>query len=238
MREISGLALSDDDRLFAVADEQAIVHELDYEHGRIVKSFALGSPALRGDFEGIAMLHDTIWLMTSNGFLYAAREAEDNQRVRYQRFDTGLGEHCELEGLAQDRQAGTLLLACKDARKGRDLAVFEWSTSRFETIGQQRLPEKAIRKRLDEKNINPSGIAIHPVTDERLMIAARQRALLTLSADGELNDAIILKKKSRHKQAEGIEVTTDGRMLIADEGDGGRARLAVYPSIRPQQEEK
>jgi hypothetical protein len=68
------------------------------------------------------------------------------------------------------------------------------------------------------------------VTGEWVLIAARQDALVRLTADGGLSDAIILKKKKRHKQAEGIEITADGRTLIADEGRDGRARLAVYPA--------
>ena len=54
MREISGLTLTDDDRLFGIADEEAIVYELDSTEGRLVKTFALGDPVVLGDFEGLA----------------------------------------------------------------------------------------------------------------------------------------------------------------------------------------
>ena len=40
LREISGLALTSDERLLAVTDESAIVYEIDYENGRLVKAFA------------------------------------------------------------------------------------------------------------------------------------------------------------------------------------------------------
>ena len=232
MREISGLALTSDERLFAITDEEAIVYELDYQMGGVVKSFALGDPIVRGDFEGIAVLGDTIWLMTSDGILLAAKEGADGQNVGYRRFDTGHGDHCELEGLAQDRSAGTLMLACKEGNsKKKDLMIFEWSTSSdgIEHVRDFALPERAITRAIDKKRINPSGIAIDPQTGERVLIAARQRALVRLAADGELLEAIIPAKKSRHKQAEGIEITRDGHTLIADEGGDGRARLAVYP---------
>jgi uncharacterized protein YjiK len=125
LREISGLALTTDERLFAVTDEKAIVYELDYLQGGIVKSFALGDPVVRGDFEGIAVLDDTIWLMTSDGSLLATKEGADGQDMRYRTFDTGHGDYCELEGLAQDRAAGTLILACKEANsKKKGLMLF------------------------------------------------------------------------------------------------------------------
>jgi hypothetical protein len=67
LKEISGLALTPDERLLAITDEQAVVYELDYAEGRVIKSFWLGDPIVRGDFEGIAVLEDTVWLLTSDG---------------------------------------------------------------------------------------------------------------------------------------------------------------------------
>ena len=237
LREISGLALTSDERLLAVTDEKAIVYELDYLQGKIIKSFALGDPVVRGDFEGIAVLGDTIWLMTSNGILFAAAEGPDGGSVRYQKYDTGNADFCELEGLGQDRTAGTLILACKEGikRKKKDLMIFEWSASAsgIEHIRDIEVPGRSIKSMIDKKRISPSGIAVDPQTGERVLVAARQDALVRLTADGALLEAIILEKKGRHKQAEGIEITRDGRMLIADEGGKGRARLAVYPATSP-----
>ncbi len=182
------------------------------------------------------MLQDTIWLMTSDGLLFAAAEGPDGRSVRYQRFDTGHGDYCELEGLGQDRVAGTLLLACKEARSGKDEPrIYAWlvSAGGIEYVGETSLPEAAIAAMIHKKHINPSGIAVDPASGERVLIAARQAALVRLSADGALSEAIILPKKGRHRQAEGIEMTRDGRMLIADEGGKGSARLAVYEVTAP-----
>jgi len=239
LREISGLALTPDERLLVVSDEKAIVYELDYQNGRIVKSFALGDPVVRADFEGIAVLQDKIWLMTSDGLLFAAVEGLDGRHVRYKKYDTGHGDYCELEGLAQDRAAETLILACKQVKsKQNALMIFEWSASNsgIEHLRDVAVPERSIAGMIDEKRIKPSGIAVDPQTGERVLVAARQRALVRLTADGVLSEAIIRLKKGRHKQAEGIEMTRDGRMLIADEGGGGRARLAVYPARTGKQE--
>jgi len=239
LREISGLALTPDERLLAVADEKAIVYELDYQEGKIIKSFALGDPPVRADFEGIAVLGDTIWLMTSDGLLFAAAEGADGRSVPYQKYDTDHGDYCELEGLAQDRATATLLLVCKQTKsKHDDLMIFEWSAS-IDGIEHNRdvaVPEALIIGIIDKKRISPSGIAIDPQTGDRILVTARQGALIRLTADGILSEAILLKKKGRHKQAEGIEMTRDGRLLIADEGGGGRARLAVYSGRAGNQE--
>src|SRR5687768_14749269 len=70
LREISGLAVTPDGRVFAHGDERAIVSEVDYRRGAIVKSFALGSPILAGDFEGLAIADKRFFLITSTGRLY------------------------------------------------------------------------------------------------------------------------------------------------------------------------
>lgn len=231
LREVSGLALTPDNRLLAITDEEAIVYEIDYESGRLTKAFAFGDPAVRGDFEGIAVLHDKVWLMTSHGRLFSAREGAHGERVQFQQFDTGLGKYCELEGLAQDRDNGLLVFACKETRKKNDkLKIFEMSVtaSGIRPVRDIKVPQEAVADRIKSKNINPSGIAIAPGSGQRLMVAARQRAIMQLSRDGELIDAIILPKKKRHRQAEGVEITNDGRLLVADEGGDGKARLAIY----------
>src|SRR5512147_3239724 len=75
--EISGLAFDEQDRLFAHNDERAVIHQIDWHRGSLVKSFALGDPPVRGDFEGIAVAASRFYLMTSDGMLYSAAEGDD-----------------------------------------------------------------------------------------------------------------------------------------------------------------
>lgn len=233
LREISGLALSPNDRLFAVGDEAAVIYELDYRRGSIVKAFALGDPVVRGDFEGIAFLDDKLYLVNSKGTIYEAAEGGDGDRMLYKTFKTDLGKRCEIEGLAQDVQAGTLLLACKKSHsKGGDDGMFisVWSPSTGKVLDEREItiPVREIERKLGAKSINPSGIAIDPDTTNLYAIAAKQRAMVEMKPNGELIDAIILPLADRHRQAEGIEITTDGLLLLADEGGNKKARLGVY----------
>ena len=89
LNEISGLALTSDERLLAVTDEIAVVYEIDYSEGSLVKAFAFGEPPVRDDFEGIAVRNGTVWLMTSNGGLFAGPEGANGENVEYESFDTG-----------------------------------------------------------------------------------------------------------------------------------------------------
>jgi uncharacterized protein YjiK len=229
LREISGLALTTDERLLAVADEEAIVYEVDYEAGRLVKSFALGRPVERGDFEGIAVLAGRVWLMTSDGALYSAPEGKSGEQVAFERVETGIGRECELEGLASISSPPTLALLCKDGRKRKKLRIHRWEPGKGIT-DEIELPEKAMEAAIGKKKIRPSGLELDPATGDWIVLVAAQRAVFRVAADGEFRGVIMRLDADRHRQAEGIAITADGRLLIADEGGRGRARLAVYPA--------
>lgn len=238
LNEISGLALTSDERLLAVTDEQGIIYEIDYRNGSLVKAFAIGNPTARGDFEGIAVLDEIVWLLTSNGRLYSFSEGANGERVAYDRINTHLGDQCEFEGLTADPQTGRLLLACKESRKKKKgLRIFEWLAAgdKNQDATEIKLAEEAMEKSIDKKQVHLSGITIHPTTGNRIVVAARQRAIFELTPDGQFINIMMRLDSRRHRQPEGIVMTKDGRLLIADEGGNGAARLTIYS--REQQEE-
>lgn len=236
LREISGLTLAPDGRLFAVNDERAAVYEVDYETGRLVKVFGLGEPLVRGDFEGLAYADGLFWLVTSDGRLYAAAEGADGEHVSYSVFDTDFGRLCEIEGLAYDPRRARLLLGCKEMRGGEGLMILAWDprTRAADPAGAIRLPLGPVLAALDERRLRPSGIAVDPAGGSLLIVAARERAIVELDANGDFLAAIMLPDKERHRQAEGLEITRDGRLMVADEGGRGRGRLTVYSATNRQ----
>lgn len=240
LEEISGLALTGDGRLLAIADEYAIVYELDYVKGRIVKSFALGEPTVKGDFEGIAIIGETVFLTTSDGTIYSSLEVDDGKRVEFEKFETGLGKHCEIEGLAALGE--NLLLACKKVRSKKlidGLSIFVWSGETAELLMSDLidLPESEILSQLDLDRLSPSGLAVDAETGHLLIVAAQQRTLVEITTTGKLVEAIRMPLADRHRQAEGIEITGKQKLLISDEGSHGKARIAIYePAVAGEQE--
>jgi uncharacterized protein YjiK len=233
LRELSGLALTPDDRLFAVNDEKAVIYELDYRQGKIVKAFALGDPIAHADFEGIAYLDGLIYVVTSNGLVYVAAEGNDGEHVNFEIYETGRGDFCEIEGLSPDLQCAALLISCKQSwTKGDEgkFAIFAWSPATRSVLQDREIaiPEQEIADRIGKKRVRPTAIVVDPETGNLLGVAGPQRAIFELAPNGELIDAIILPLAKRHRQAEGIEITRDGNLLIADEGGKKKARLGVY----------
>lgn len=231
LREASGLATTADGRLFAIQDEQALIYELDYTEGAIVKRFALGGPPLKGDFEGIAITPDgTFYLITSGGHLYRFHEGAANAAVPYDTFDTGTRDQCEVEGLAYVDSRGALAVACKRVYDGRKrlARIYFWSPATHELETEPLdIDIRPVRPVTGSKRLSPSGIEWNRHTDHLVMLAAQERAVLEIDLAGVIRWAEPLKGRY-HRQAEGITYDPQGNLLIADEGGKGRARLAIY----------
>lgn len=236
LREISGLARNPAGDLFAHGDEQAEIFQLDRAGHRIVARFTFGEPAVHGDFEGIAVAGDRIFLVTSDGVLYAGRPGADGEHVEFVTYATGLGRLCEIEGLAYDPANPSLLLACKEARSGQlrhRLAIYRWSIDRRALFPKPVILTglAPIVRPIGERNFHPSDITIDRETGHLLVLAAREAAIAELTPDGEVVQVSRLRRRL-HPQAEGIALTDDGSLLIADETAGRRSTLTTYAPAR------
>ena len=101
-------------RLLAHGDEYGNISVLDPRRGVLLKEFSIGAKA---DFEGITTGSGIIYMVASNGQVYAFREGANGQRVSYELYDTQLGKECEFEGVAFDSRRSALLLPCKNVQK-------------------------------------------------------------------------------------------------------------------------
>jgi len=79
LKEISGLAMSSDGKLFCHNDEKGIIYQLDYKTGNIVSKFKLGWLTVQRDFEGMAIAKDIFYLVTSSGKIYSFKEGENKK---------------------------------------------------------------------------------------------------------------------------------------------------------------
>jgi uncharacterized protein YjiK len=230
--EASGLAMTDDGRLFAHDDERAVVYQLDYSNGRIVKQFALGRFGVKGDFEGIAIKGKMFFLVRSDGVIYEFPEANDGQTVEFKTYATFLSAKHDVEGLEYDAEADCLLLLCKgSASKGsRDgKAVYSFSLKSKSLAEKPRflISLDAVSASSDKNKFLPSGIALHPKSKTFFIIAAHGSSIIELSREGKvLAQQRINKKANPHP--EGIAFAPDLTLILCNDGQGEAGSISLY----------
>lgn len=221
LKEVSGITVTDDDRLFVHADENSTIYEID-KSGAIIKQFTAGKNPINADFEDIAAAKGKFYLITSNGYLYRFSEGAHKSSVGYKRYDTGLTTSYDIEGLCYDSETNSLLIACKEY-PGQGLknvrSVYSFSLESFSLIKKPRflIDLAELKKRFKINSFKPSGIEKHPTTGNFFIISSTETAIVELSPEGALLDAERLSKKT-HQQPEGITFLSNRTMLITDEG--------------------
>lgn len=232
LAEISGLTVRPDGRLFAHDDETGRIWEIDYRRGQILKEFTLGPPVVLEDFEAIAAVADTFWMLTSAGTLYTFGEGEDGGGTAYRSIDTGLRDRCQFEGMAYDSTASELLLACKNVEDGGandTMLIFRWpldqdsATTLPEPIA---VPVTAIVGDLGWDKIEPSDITVDPRDGSYLVVASGQQLIFAVTRTGEVLFSRTLPEG--HDQPEGLAITPDHLILLSDEANTGPAVITAY----------
>lgn len=239
LREISGLAVSPDGRLFAHNDEVSSIFQLDRVTGRVVKKFHIVTDRwfrkgrIEDDFEDIAIAGDRFFLVTSEGTLYEFREGKENEKVMAAVYKTGIGKAYEVEGLCYDPHAHALLLGCKDGsgkKKTADRPVFSFSlrTMRLEKSVRFLIDARVVAASAGKKSFRPSALVRHPLSGNFLVLSAASRIIAEIdSRSGALLRVTVLPPVL-HPQPEGLAVTADNTILIANE-DLLQGTLVEYP---------
>jgi uncharacterized protein YjiK len=232
LQEVSGLAVSPDGRVFAHADERAVVAQIDACAAKVVKAFSLGTPPIRGDFEGIAIAGDRFFLITSTGQLYEFREGTTDAAVPYTVRDTGFGKLCELEGLAYDPNDRVLLVGCKqpvaqDLR--RSLPILRWSLDRAAPATPPSLTIQLadVVKQLGIKGFHTTSLEREPRTGHYVLVSGPERAVVEVTAQGAFVAARDLRRRD-HPQPEGLTFLGDSILVIGDEGGADRGTVTCY----------
>lgn len=234
LREVSGLAMSPDGRLFAHNDEEGIIFQLDPLKGYVLKRFSLGSPPLRRDFEGLAIADSTFYLATSDGDLFEFAEGFHDSTVDYSVYKTGLSGKQNVEGVCYHPPTRSLLLACKgDPGKGlkdvRAIYRFSLESKTLDTDPVFLINLWELRKKYGQREFRPTGIEYHPTANSFFLLSSEGPAMIEISRSGELIGYVKLPR-SLHPQPEGLTFGPDLTLYIANEGKS-RGTLLRYPFL-------
>lgn len=232
LNEISGLASSEDGRIFTHDDERGIIYQINYSNGKILKRFAINNSIPNRDFEGIAIVKNKFYLVTSSGDIYEFKEADNGKNSKSEIYKTGLTVSYNIEGLCYDSLTNSLLIACKGypgkKLKGyRAVYSFNLKEKRLKPKPRFLLSLKHLDKKYGLKNFSPSAIEYNSKTGTFFILSSHVKAVIEVSVDGKVLNGISLSGKI-HIQPEGLTFTKDMKMIISDEGRGGRGTITIY----------
>ena len=250
--EISGLGFIDNSRLACVQDEKGNIYIFNLKTGIVESKIPFGDD---GDYEDIVIIEHDAWVLKSNGTLYKVADYLNKAIPDVKKHATVLSGKNDAEGLAYDHANKNLLIACKgypfvDEEKANDVKAvysFNLETKRMDlkpfllietdTIKYYKNYNTMTRLGIEllaaidpsegDVTFQPSGIAIQPVTGNIFILGSVGNLLMVLSGRGEILAMITLSPKIFPKP-EGICFSTDGKLFIANEGDGKAGTILKF----------
>jgi uncharacterized protein YjiK len=248
LQEISGLTYIDSSSFACIQDEKGIVFIYNYLKDKIKKKYEFN---IDGDYEGIARVNNTIYILRSDGTLFEILDYK-SKTFQLNSYVTGLPANNN-EGLCYDPDNDRLLIACKgkigkgheykDKRViyGFDLntkqlseePVFDFDLSSIKEFALREKVDVHIRSKKKGRIMDPvikfmtSDIAIHPITKKLFLLSASDHMLFIFSKNGQLEHIEKLNPEL-FVQAEGITFLPDGEMFITNEGRDRKATLLRF----------
>jgi uncharacterized protein YjiK len=224
LKEISGLSFYKENQLACVNDEKGNVFIYDLKKEAIVEKIEIGKD---GDYEGIEVVDDEIFIMKSNGKIKGFKIGSEQER----KIDCTHDDVKEYEGLGYNSTTKSLLLVTKELKKDKNdkKVIYAYDLEKETLTKNIFISEDMTRGNDGKKTFAPSGIAVHPLTGELYVISSQGKKLLILSALGEKLILIALDEKL-FRQPEGICFTPNGDLYISSEGDKGDGYILKFVS--------
>ena len=237
LTEISGLAMVSDSVVACIQDETGVIFWYGLKERKIVDRYRFGGS---GDYEGIEVVGNQIYVLRSNGKIYQVSFENETTIV----LNTPLKGANNAEGLTFDSKNNQLLIACKSKAglnkksiKGR--AIYGYSLNQgfnpdplylitskdLETWNDQQTTPLNLTKR--KKSFMPSGIAVQPETGDIYLIANVGKLLIVLSPEGHIKHCVPLSPRV-FRQPEGICFTSVGDLIISSEGQDGSGKIQTF----------
>ena len=253
LTEVSAIDVYKKSKMVCVQDEKGSVYVYDLAKAVLKEEVGFGS---KGDYEGVANVHDTIWVLSSDGNLHRIVHFNTkNQKTK--EFNTPLNKENDTEGLCYDEKYNRLLIACKEkpgaAMKGmRAIYAFDLPSGSIVTIPAYTIRLDDIRQFLRQNSaekfmtnelrafldpgkgdvtFQPSEIHLHPISNQLYILSSVGKLLLVLSRENKIQHIVSLDP-STFRQPEGMTFLQDGTMYIADEGGDGHGNILKF-NYRP-----
>jgi uncharacterized protein YjiK len=219
-----------------VEDEKGYLYLYDHGKEEIIQVIKFGK---KGDYEGVTQSEDIAYVVKSTGKLYYFN-IEDEPEVS--KVDLPFTSRNEVEGITKGHKKDEFYIACKqnseiqeNGLKGRAVYSYNVTKDKVKTkpyihLTTESFKEEIINAGLYPSNhmpFMPSGIAVHPHTEDVFLISSVGKLLVVLDKTGSIVSMAPLKR-SLFRQPEGICFDHDGNMFISSEGRGKKGYILKF----------
>jgi hypothetical protein len=247
LKEISGLTPVSPDEFACIQDENGILFIYNIRENKITHQYPFN---INGDYEGIARVGKSIYILRSDGTLFEISNY-NSAGFKLYTYVTGImtGDN---EGLCYDKAGNRLLIGSKsrigkgshykDIRViyGFDLTskelsekpVFDFNIKAVESFagnGGIQLPVKTTGKGKTRQVVKfrTSEIDLHPVTHQLFVLSAADYMLFVFDKDGIIRHIERLDPHLFNK-AEGMSFLDNGDLLISNEGENQKPTILKF----------
>jgi hypothetical protein len=248
LNEISGLAIIDSTSIACVQDEDGILFIYNIKSRTITQLHAFG---LKGDYEGITLVNDVLYVLRSDGVLFEIKDYL-SKKLKVKTYPTKIPA-INNEGLCYDAINNRLLIGAKGKinkdpsnKDTRYIYSFDLKTK---TLNQSpafsfniidinltakmqgiKIPKKQNKKGESIEHgfkFNTSEIAIHPLTQQLFVLSATDHALFVFNKNANL-EYIEQLNPTVFNKSEGLDFFRNGDMLISNEGQAHQPTLLRF----------
>jgi uncharacterized protein YjiK len=228
--EISGIAYDTNRNcLLAINDEQGTLFVLNPDDYRIRQRLKFGK---KGDYEGVAANGKDIFVLRSDGTIYAMSWDKDNITQAEESFYTG--PVTEFESCFWDSKKLLLTIVSKKAEvdkasQANHIYTLNPTTKAYSPDALNKISWASLREKgLDIKGFHPSEVAVQPATGNIYAVSSIEKLLVIFNADWSIIAVHPLDKKL-FRQPEGITFDKAGNLLITNEAAGDKATIIFIP---------
>jgi uncharacterized protein YjiK len=229
LHEISGLTTLPDGRLAAVQDEEGVIFVMNGQTGQIEERRSFGAD---GDYEGIELVGDRVFVLRSDGSLFESSWSENGSDER--EIETPLAGRNDTEGLAYDEGSGRLLIACKeDPGEGindsqKAIYALDGASGAFDSDPAFLIDADEVEDQASGNGpFRPSALAVHPVDGTLFVLSSNLKVIVVVGPDGAVREVWSLSGRM-FEQPEGLAFLPDGTLYVASEGGDGAAMLYAF----------
>ena len=217
LKEVSGITCLGEHRLACIQDEKGVLFMYNLIYDSVEKEIPFAG---NFDFEGIALAGKTMYAIRSNGILYSIKNYNsDTPTVK--EIKTWLTVKQNVEGLCYDQKHNRLLIAIKGADPvGKDykgIYAYDLRTGKLNRKPVLKINFNDPVWNNSGHKMQPSDLAINPLTGDIYIIDGETPSLLIMSPNGEHKKLYHLDTKDFHLP-EGIAFSKTGQLFICNEG--------------------